>query len=271
MPTAAILIRGSISYRRDAFDAGLRRLGYDVQFTPQRDPGPGDLLVSWNRMRDQEPLIRRHIAEGAIVIIAENGLIGIDDDGQKFYCLSLEHHNGAGRWDTEDGVRRACDLLDRIDLKPWRRPEAGKHILVLPQRGIGEQGVAQPRGWTGNIVARLRQVTDRPLRIRPHPGAKASYTTPVGDLDGAWAAVVWASSAGIKSIVAGYPVFHEFKHFYGRGAARFGIEDVEDCFTGDRIPMLRDVACAQWSASEIATGEPFKRLIALHERTRDAA
>lgn len=269
MPTAAILIRGSISYRRDAFEAGLRRLGYDVQFTPHRNPGPGDVLVSWNRMRDQEPLIRRYIAEGAIVIIAENGLIGIDDDGQKFYCLCLEHHNGAGRWDTDDGDHRVWNLLKRAPLKPWR--ETGGHVLVMPQRGIGEPGVAQPRGWTDSVVQRLRQCTDRPIRVRTHPGARASYTTPAADLAGAWAAVVWASSAGIKALFAGIPVFHESRHFFGSAAARFGIEDVEDCFTGDRMPMLHDVACAQWSASEIATGEPFARLVALHERTRDAA
>lgn len=73
--------------------------------------------------------------------------------------------------------------------------------------------------------------------------------------------VTWASGAAIKAIIEGIPVFYEFNDWIGAPAARYGIDDTENPFLGDRNPMLHRLSWAQWTAEEIASGEPFKCLL----------
>lgn len=255
MPFAACLIPQSVYYRRPAFVSGLEKLGYRVTLQAKPDPVPGDVLVIWNRHRDRLAA-DNYDRGGATVIVAENGYIGCDENRHQLNALALSHHNGAGEWYVgEEGRWRQ----QGIKLKPWRSD--GEFILVLPQRGIGPEGVAMPRQWAREVVDRLRKVTRRPIRVRPHPGKDKSDLAP--DFDNCWAAVTWGSGAAIKAIVAGVPVFHEFERWIGASAARFGLDDLEDRFLGDREPMLNRLGWAQYSESEIASGEPFRYLLRL--------
>lgn len=241
-------------YRRDAFLKGLARLGYAVGQPPRERPAPNDVLLIWNRSRANHDLANRYEAAGARVLVAENGYIGRDGDGHLLYALALGHHLGAGAW-----VEGAGDRWDHLGIEPRAWRATGSEIVIMPQRGIGEPGIAMPSNWTADIVNRLRQVTGRPIRVRPHPGK--DKTDPAPDLLNAWAAVTWASGAGIKSIVSGVPVFHDMPTWIGGPAAKFGIADIEAPFTGDRLPMLRRLAWAQWSVEEVQEGTPFKWLL----------
>lgn len=263
MPVGLVIIRNEASYRKEFFCDGLKALGFELSQNTAHVPRPDDVLIVWNRHGSHDAYARRFEAAGAKVIVAENGWIGKDPAGHKLYALCLGHHNGRGEWRIGDDGR--WDRLG-IALKPWRGD--GNHILVLPQRGIGEPGIAMPRQWTGDVVARLAKVTKRPVRVREHPGKKLGINDAVlppmdDDLKNCWACVTWASGAGIKAIVAGVPVFYELSGWIGEGAARFGIGDIERPFLGDRLPMLRRMAWAMWSADEIATGEPIKWLLRL--------
>lgn len=263
MPTALVIIRNEPSYRKEFFCDGLKVLGYDLTQNAAHVPRPDDVLIVWNRHGSHDAYARRFEAAGAKVIVAENAWIGKDPSGHKLYAMCLGHHSGRGEWRV-GGDDRWARL--GIGLKPWR--QGGEHILVLAARGIGERGLAQPKGWENDVAGRLRSITKRPVRIRLHPGIKLKLNDAVlpslgPDLANCWAAVTWASGAGIKAIVEGIPVFHELQGWIGEGAARFGIKDIERPFLGDRLPMLRRMAWATWSADEIATGEPIKWLLRL--------
>lgn len=259
MPTALCVIRNEASYRKEFFIEGLKRNGYKIATDINHAPKPDDVLVAWNRHSSHDVHARRFEAAGATVIVAENGFVGKDAGGHKLYAMCLGHHLGRGTWRVGEADR--WTPLG-IELKPWRT--TGTHILVLAARGIGERGVAQPRSWPTDIAARLAKVTKRPIKVRLHPGIQLRLNDavmPPLDLEDCWACVTWGSGAGIKSTIAGVPVFHELDGWIGAGAARFGIEDLEAPFMGDRLPMLRRMAWAQWSAAEIATGEPIKWLL----------
>ncbi|MHB1086128.1 MAG: hypothetical protein ACYCZ0_00075 [Minisyncoccota bacterium] len=218
------------------------------------NPEPQDVLLVWNRHGTNDAYAARYEAAGARVIVAENGYIGTDENDDQLYALALHHHLGAGEW--KEGPEDRWSRLG-IELKPWRTK--GHEIVVLPQRGIGSKTIAMPGGWTEDVVRRLKKITDRPVRVRLHPGM--SRTDPWVDLQDAWAAVTWASGAGIKAIVYGVPVFHELASWIGHPAARFGISDVERPFLSDRLPMLRRLAWSQWKLSEVSSGEPFRHLL----------
>lgn len=250
---AALLIDRGPRERWEAFATGLRHLGYRVTDKPNQNPLKTDLLVVWNRHR-HDAWAQKYEQAGAAVIVAENGYVGCDENQWTYYALALNHHNGAGRWFVGEGDR--WSKLG-IALASWR--EDGENILVLAQRGIGPSGVAMPRTWPQYITGRLRSVTKRNVVVRLHP----KQERPPIDFTRCWAAVTWGSGAAIKALVAGIPVFHEMPNWIGGPAARFGIDDLENPFVGDRAPMLHRMSWAQWSLGEIASGEPFRLLLNL--------
>jgi len=252
MSRACVLFRATVAYRREVFETGLKRLGYQIVDKPLPSPDSSDLLVMWNRSFHEEAHARRYESAGAKLIIAENGYIGKDEDGHKLFSLALNHHNGAGRWNVGTGRRWSQEP------QTWR--SGGDHVLVLPQRGIGEKAFAMPSHWLGMIRSKLAGMTKRPVRVRVHPGREK--TEPYDELRGAWAAVTWGSGAGIKALFAGIPVFHELPQWIGASASML-MEgaDIEQPFLGDRLPMFERLAWAQWSVREIESGEAFRCLL----------
>lgn len=251
MPRAFSNFKASPSYRARDFAAGLEALGYEMCEKWQKHPEPDDLLLLWNRTRTFDHIAKIYEDAGAHVIIAENGFLGADEDGSKLFALARNYHNGAGSWYIGKEPRR------EFEVKPWR--QSGDHILLLPQRGIGARGVAMPTSWLADIQKRLAKITDRPIRIRRHPGADRSDPWP--DLRGAHCAITWGSGAGLKSLVAGIPVFHELERWIGAPAAKYGINDIEACHLNGRAAMLHRLSWAQWSSREIRSGEAFSHLI----------
>jgi hypothetical protein len=254
MPRALVLVREEPHYRRDAFEAGLAAAGYTV--SRYGDVGPGDVLVIWNRYGMSAAMAADAEAAGAAVLVAENGYIGTDPKGQQLYALAHSQHNGAGLWPIGDASRWA---RLGVGLQPWRSD--GKHVLVLAQRGIGSEQVRMPADWLEGVLALLAQITDRPVVVRQHPGWDASIGPLDDDLRGAWCAITWGSGAGIRAIAAGVPVIHEFKDWIGAPASRYGLDRLDDLYLGDRRPMFERLAWAQWTIEEIASGEPFRRLL----------
>lgn len=191
----------------------------------------------------------RHYEEaGAKVVIAENGWIG-----RGTYALCLGNHNGAGTWQV--GLETRWPSFG-IPLKPWRKD--GRKILVVPQRGMGVPPAAMPRPWGDEVVARLRKVTDRPIEVRWPQDRIHPFEEALKDVH---AVVTWASGAGIKSIVAGVPVFYEMDKWIGRLAARPGIQKIEEPYLGERETMLHRLSWAMWKADEIDSGEAFMMLL----------
>lgn len=244
MPLASIIVPSGRPIRRHLF-LGLENLGYSIADFPLDNPTPEDVLVLWNRLPTKNDLAENYEAAKAKVVIAEHGWIG-----DNTVALSLNHHNGAGKWRVGEESRWPNF---GIEVKPWR--EKGEHVLVVPQRGIGVPPVAMPRMWTEDVVARLKDVTDREIVVR-HPSERREPFEPA--LKNVHAVVVWASGAGIKSIVNGVPVFYEMPFWIGGPAARIGIDDIENPYLGERDTMLHKLSWAMWKIDEIASGEAFR-------------
>lgn len=251
-PRAASLLRSSDYYRLDVFAAGLRRHGFVVEQRFQTRPSPEDVLLLWNRTRSNEPVAAIYKQAGARILIAENGYTPPVGRG-KHYALALDHHNGAGSWYVGDRQRH------EIPEQPWR--EAGEHVLVLPQRGIGELGIAMPSGWNRGVMERLERATKRPVIFRPHPGHHQPQDTLPEQLAGAHCVVTWGSGAAIKALQAGIPAFHEFERWIGAPGAALLDGQVEHCNTPDRSLLWKRISWAQWELGEIGSGEAFDALL----------
>ena len=241
------MLRTALHYRRDAFVAGLQSAGYKV--VPQlSDPRPGDVLAIWNRYGGYHETARQWERAGARVLVAENGYVGRDR-----YALAEGHHAGAGKWPL--GGPERWDALG-VELHPWRESDAPP--LILGQRGIGEPGIASPPQWAERVQRRIGG------RIRPHPG---KYLPPVSldaDILAAGCVITWASSAALRALQLGVPVWCDCPQWIGSGAAQPLSEwGKRPALRSDaaRLEMFRRLAWAQWTIDEIRSGDAIRRIL----------
>jgi hypothetical protein len=260
------MLRREPWYRREAFERGLARAGYEVVAGAPAGATPGDVVLIWNRYGHWHETALHVERAGGAVLVAENGYLGKGGSSPKFdvhpggpqpahyYALGVGWHNGRGGWPS-GGPERLNAL--GVELAPWRTD--GEHVLVAPNRsfGVGEQ--VMPADWAERTAARLRAQTKRPVRIRAHPGNNRPARGVEQDLQGAWAVVVWSSSVAQHALAAGIPTFIEAPWQIVKGAGASGPVDAP--VTPERRPVFERMAWAQWALEEIETGEPFRRLM----------
>ena len=220
--------------------------GYEVECNAPRFPAkPGDVLLIWNRYGTNEVAADRFEADGGTVLVAENGYVKGRHDGGDYYALALRGHNGAGVWYPE-GPARWQSL--GIELRPWR--DRGDYMLIAPNRHFGMRGTVMPMDWAAQTEKSMRAVQSLPVRIRPHPG-NAQPTVPLeDDLAGADTVVIWSSSVGVRALIEGIKVLCKAPYWICKDWELIG-----------REKALERMAWAQWNVKEIASGEPFARLM----------
>jgi len=246
---AVINLKESLHYRRDAFEKGLIANGYKIVPSIAR-PNPDDLIVVWNRFGHGDTLAKDFESFGAKVLVAENGYMGKEFQDKKWFAVSRDHHNGAGRWPCSNGDRWK---KYGFELKPYRI--GGSEFVALPQRGIGPQGVAMPRDWDLRIPVKCR--------VRRHPGVHDCIPL-LDDLSKAKAVITWASGAAIKAMAEGIPVFYELEKWIARdGATHISKADFTSPQQPDRQSAFEEIFDAMWTLDEIESGEAISKLCAL--------
>lgn len=228
---AFLNLRHPDSERARLFHAGLRALGFTVEDGVSLAPRPGDLLVSWNRIREGANAARAFEAAGLPVVIVENATWGNDFLGEKWLSLSLGRHNTAGTFPV--GGPERWDRLGAV-LSPFRTE--GEPV-VLPQRGIGPEGVRMPLGWTAKG------------RVRRHPGNREAIPLEQ-DLARCGKVITWGSGAAVKALMMGIPVESHMPNWVAE----------QDNTEAGRLAMFRRLAWGQWRLSEIESGEAFRWL-----------
>lgn len=267
MKRAYCMIRSRPHYRCDAFMTGLKLSGFDVRTGPPQRVETGDIVVMWNRYAENHEIATRFERAGGTVIVAENGYVKGPHDGGGYYALALDAHNGRGRWPV-GGPERWEALA--IALKPWRT--TGDHILVAANRSFGQPGSAMPIEWPAQVKKRLQAVTQREVRVRMHPGNQPARVPLEDDLRGAHAVVIWSSSVGVRALIEGIPVICCAPWWVCKPAAESDVTLIETPWRYVTAKTVRStlerMAHAQYHVDELATGEPFARLIEHHYETQ---
>jgi hypothetical protein len=258
MPSACIKVLMRPPYYGHVMKDALREMGYTIAPQPERYPKPGDVLVIWNRHPRDEKLAALYEKCGGKVIVVENGYFGRNFNDTEWYAMALGHHNGGGSW-PDLGIDRWHGL--GVPLKPWRR--TGEDIVILATRHMGSTLTREPTTWMRAIEHNIRKRSARNVRIRPHPGPQAAIPkiSLEDDLANAHAAVTWGSSAGLKAIAMGVPVFSGFSKWIGAACTYPVTHDLEDPWSGDRESMFRRVASAMWPLADVENGKAFAALL----------
>jgi len=168
-----------------------------------------------------------------------------------------------------------------INLKPHR--STGNHILICLQRdgGWSMRGVSVI-SWLDQTILAIRQHSDRPIIIRPHPGDKkiksllkikhsnvtlSQYDRLIDDFKNCWASVVYNSSPSVASLIEGVPTFLTDpypEHSQTYGIANTDLSLIENPLMFDRQLWIEKLAMCHWNFNELRSGEAwdfFRRYI----------
>lgn len=150
----------------------------------------------------------------------------------------------------------------------------GKHILICLQRDGGWSMRGEPvLDWLDKTIKSIRQHTDRPIRIRTHPGTKmyiynankikqkynvevsATSKPIVDDLHKCWAMVVKNSSPSVAALMYGIPIFATDPEYCQAGnLANTDLTQIENPQRPEREKWLWKLCASHWNMNEIRSG-----------------
>lgn len=165
-----------------------------------------------------------------------------------------------------------------MDLAPWR--EKGKHILLCLQRpqGWSMRGL-NLMTWLDSTFALIRQHSDRPIRLRWHPGDWKNFPVDLDlssfnavlspqtrhiseDLKSCWAVVCHNSTPSSVAVLEGIPAFITDDPAYCQAGdvANTDFSRLEDPIMFDREAWVRKLAQCHWSFDDVRSGRCWRHM-----------
>ena len=256
-----------------AFLAGARRAGYDV--VP--NSLTADVAVIWSvlwfgRMRDNQKVYEHFRKQGKPVIVIDIGALnrGVT------WKVAVNHITAAGYYGHQENLDPARPRHFGLHLKSpaSARPE----ILICSQHAHSLQmtGWTTAEAWVNDQIKKLRQYTDRPLIVRPHPRSqlnpgllesRITIQTPkklINTYDnfdfnlGYHAVVNHNSGPGIQAAIAGTrPLVDNSSLAF---PVSFGMAALEQSYTVDREQWLIEISHTEYSVTELEQAIWYPRL-----------
>lgn len=155
-----------------------------------------------------------------------------------------------------------------VKVRPWRRQ--GSAIVIATQSELFYRlllGIDR-QTWVAERVAEIAAASDRPIRICHKPEARGSGNAPYAPsfestLTDTWAVVTHSSSAAVKALIEGVPVFCTAPCV----ASVMGLDNLARIEAPDypdgREPWLWNLAANQWTADEMRDGTCWRALSGL--------
>jgi hypothetical protein len=170
-------------------------------------------------------------------------------------------HNGTGPNRDKSVLRKYG-----INIEPWRT--TGDHILVATQSEAFYQhrmGISRSV-WVTGLCATLGKYTDREIVVCHKPAVKDLAPDQAHNpsfeplLKGSWAMVTHSSSAAVRAVCEGVPVFSDLEAM----AAPLGNVDLSGVespvLAGNREQWLANLLSNQWTYNEMRRGVCWRSL-----------
>lgn len=234
------------AYPFQAICLGLQRIG--IQWTTDRS-ADADILVTWSPWNGslRKTLANCFSARGKPVIVLENGWLNPHPLAGPMYQCALDGWNGTGRFPSgHDGGARWRSFS--LPMAPWVSPARPGHVLVIGQKGGPDDDRTATPDWHERL-ALPGAVIRRPAR---------SSRPLVADLASASEVHVWTSNAAAWALLLGVPVV---QHGPNLMVCELASRPGRPLLQGVRESVFARLAWAQWTADELAAGEPFHRLL----------
>lgn len=247
-----------------ALAEGAGRVGWKIEITEESHLRPrADILMSYGWVN--RPMFEAYRLAGGHYIYVDLGYwtrkrARSDYSGHHKVVLDARHATAYFR------RNRPHDRLDGAPpIKPWAKN--GRHIVIagLSAKGAVGSGM-RPLAWEHETIARLRQLTDRPIVYRPKPSWRdarpiektifSPSEQPIEEvLQGAHALVTLHSNAALDALAAGVSIYAQ----EGLSSVMSTpLEEIEKPRRpDDREQFFADVSYCHFTRQEIATGMVF--------------
>lgn len=237
----------------------------------------------------RQQLLDQQKASGGRVVIADSSLFLYKDTKNPHNYLRYsfdgvfpvtgeycDQHPDTARWTK---IQR--DL--GIDIKPWRN--TGEFILVCLQRNGGwSMKGFNVVDWAMSTIAQLRKHTDRPVRIRTHPGDRQSdnhcfkisrlcqiqniknveFSTAeelTRDFKHCWAVVGHNSSPTIAAAIEGIPIFlTDPMNSQAKEVCNTDLSLIESPAMPDRQAWINRLSQFHWSNQDLLSGACWRHM-----------
>lgn len=258
----------------DAFEESLLKAGHTVEY----DDMHSDVAVIWSvlfhgKMAGNKPIWDYYRKTNRNVIVLEVGSIkrnitwkvGLNGINRDSYYNFYSHNADRAK------------LLE-LNLKEWR--SNGEYILICCQhdKSLQWRGMPETNNWLLENIEKIRQHTDRPIIIRPHPRSKlpplkqikdvtiqdpkkviGSYDSYDLDFSNIWLTINYSSNPGIESIINGVPAYTG-PISLAYDVSIKDLSNIENPTMPDRQSWLNRYAWTEFTLNEIQQGIPLQRL-----------
>ena len=235
-----------------------------------------DAVIVWSvlwsgRMAANKQVYEHYRAQGKPVIIADVGALYRGET----WKIAVNHINGVGYYGHTENLDmdRPCKLGISLAVNFSRNPA----VLIAAQHRHSLQLADQNHeAWVMEQVDAIRQVTDRPIVIRPHPRSPLQ----IDDLDNTitvekpqkiadtydsynmhfdyHAVVNYCSGPGIQAAISGTrPVVGVYSL---ASPVSVSIEDLDQPYDTDRDQWLVEICHTEYTVKEIQQGLWLQRL-----------
>jgi hypothetical protein len=260
----------------NAFEHGLSSLGLST--TPNNDGIPVIWSVLWHgRMSNNRNIYHNSIKMNQPVIIIEVGNL----IRGKSWRISLNHVNQQGIFGNNINIDYKRHQKLNLSLKPFNN-NRNPAILIAAQHERSLQWEGQPHmsGWVLTTIEKIKQNTDRPIVVRPHPRSPFSFSYPnikvltpqripntydSFDIDYQFHSVVnYNSGPGVQAAIEGIPVVVNDTSL--AAPVSDVLTNIENPQLPDRTEWFAKLCHTEWTQEEISQGIPMKRILPEIER-----
>lgn len=236
-----------------------------------------DAAVIWSvlwhgRMRSNKAVYEHYRSQNRPVIIIEVGALYRGET----WKLAVNHITSEGYYGHQENLDRSRPAQLRISLANQLTPSSEIIIAAQHQRSLQVAGIDSMESWILTQIQLLRNSTDRPIRIRPHPrspvnlsrlpaGVSMEQPRPVPNTyDGfdmhfnCHAVVNLNSGPGIQAAISGCrPVVDQSSLAY---PVAVGYADIEQPYIIDREQWLTEICHTEYTVQELREGLWLKRI-----------
>ena len=258
----------------DAISHGLQRHGHKVVYHDDC----ADVAVIWSqlwagRMRPNQHVWHHYRQANKPVLVLEVGAL------QRGTTWRLMPNGQNCFLSTNNSSHRRQQL--GIDMLDWHY--SGKEIVIALQRADSNQWAGQPslEDWVNSTIASIRQHTDRPIVVRPHPRYRLGRINHVCEIQQpqrmtntyddyniaksvkrAWALVNHNSNPGVTAVLHGTPSFVGTSSIAGP-VANLDFSKIENPLRPDRTQWVNDLAWTEWTTDEISQGQGLEQAVSM--------
>tara|TARA_B100000676_G_C18046745_1_gene828518 strand:- start:1078 stop:2013 length:936 start_codon:yes stop_codon:yes gene_type:complete len=162
-----------------------------------------------------------------------------------------------------------------VSLKPWSINERDTVLLCLQRNGGWSMKGKDVVSWANEKIRQIREHTNRPIIVRPHPGDKKAPEYVKGivgdnvrisfgehiehDLAHAFVTVGFNSSPLVASVIEGVPIIVEDpKSSQVEEVCHTDLSQMVKLQPFDREEWIRKIAQCHWSFADLRSGEAWQ-------------